>query len=80
MRQETIAIPDDIEQAIDAAIQNQPDTPTLTAVTHAALREYLAERGFLRTRKVLRIGPASEPGGDPRASIEHDRHVADMHQ
>jgi len=80
MRQETIAIPDDLEQAIEEAIQEQPDTPTLSALTQAALREYLEERGYLRPRKVLRIRQASTPGGDPRASIEHDRHIADMHQ
>jgi hypothetical protein len=80
MRRATITLPDDLEQAVDAFIDAQPASPSLTPVTQAALREYLAARGYLTTRKVLRIRPAKHPGGDPRASIEHDQHVAEMHQ
>ncbi|MGH9174933.1 MAG: hypothetical protein ACRD1H_11275 [Vicinamibacterales bacterium] len=79
MRRATITFPDEIEQALDAYTASLDAPPTLTAITQAAVREYLAERGFLRSRRVLRIRPA-EPGGDPRASIEHDRHVADMNR
>lgn len=80
MRRATVTLTDDLESAIDAFINDQQATPSLNAVTQAALREYLAARGYLRTRKVLRITPADMGSDDPLVSAEHDRVFTETHK
>jgi len=46
MTRATVTIPDDLAKAVDSYVQAQEAPPPLTAVVQAALREYLAERGF----------------------------------
>ncbi len=47
----------------------------LTAVTQAALREYLQRRGFLSAgEREFAITPAERGSGSADVSIEHDRH------
>jgi hypothetical protein len=48
MKRATVTIPDDLEKAVDSYVRAQEAPPPLTAVVQAALREYLADRGFLQ--------------------------------
>lgn len=68
---------DEIEEAVDAYLRDLDVSPTLTAVTEAALREFLAARGYLDTGRRLRIQPADEGSGRTDISIEHDRYFAE---
>jgi hypothetical protein len=43
-----MTFPDDLAEAVENYRQSQEVPPSLTAVVQAALRQYLAERGFLR--------------------------------
>jgi predicted transcriptional regulator len=77
MRRATVTLTDDLEQALEAYREAQDVSPTLTAITQAALREYLAQRGFLRTRRTFWLTPAEQGSGDPHASRDHNRYVAE---
>ena len=60
--------------------QRSQDVPVpLTAVTQAALREYLAKRGFLASaaERTFRITPAKKGSGKGDVSSEHDRYLAE---
>jgi hypothetical protein len=76
MRRATITIGDDIEDTLDVYIRQQEVAPPLTAVVQAALREYLARRGFSAEPKKLRITPARKGSGPRDASVQHDRYLA----
>jgi len=76
MRRATVTISDEIESSLDAYIRRQEVTPPLTAVVQAALKEFLARRGFAPARRKLRITPARKGSGARDASIEHDRYLA----
>ena len=83
MRRATITIPDDLEATLEAYQRHQKFPPSLTAVVQAALREYLAERGYLAGREYrpptrpFRITPAKQGDGRKNGSIEHDRIFAE---
>jgi len=47
MKRATITLPDDIEQVLAAYLDEQEVPLALTAVVQTALRDYLAERGYL---------------------------------
>lgn len=71
-----MTFPDDLAKAVQKYLASQEAPPTLTAVVQAALRQYLGERGFLRTRKILEIAPAPKGSGRSDVSQEHDRYLA----
>src|ERR1700722_7953912 len=75
MRRATITIGDDIDQSLDAYLRQQEVAPALTAVVQAALREYLARRGFAAGPRKLRITPAKKDSGVRDASARHDRYL-----
>jgi hypothetical protein len=77
MRRATVTISDDLERSLDAYNRQQGVSPTLTAVLQAALREYLARRGFRAVPKALRITPAKKGSGARDVSIRHDRYLAE---
>jgi Arc/MetJ-type ribon-helix-helix transcriptional regulator len=77
MRRATITIPDDLTRAVESYIDAQDAPPSLTAVVQAALRRYLTEQGYLRTRKTLRIDPAERGSGRSDISKSHDAYLAD---
>ncbi len=54
MKRATITIPDELNSAVERYIDAQDAPPSLTAVVQAALRRYMADEGYLRTRKRLR--------------------------
>jgi hypothetical protein len=75
MRRATITIGDDIEDTLDAYLRQQEIAPALTAVMQAALREYLARRGFGGGPRKLRVTPAKKGSGARDASVQHDRYL-----
>jgi len=76
MKRATMTLPDDLAEAVDNYLQAHETPPALTTVVQAALREYLGERGFLRTRKPLKIRPAKQGSGRSDVSLEHDLYLA----
>jgi hypothetical protein len=77
MRRATVTIPDDLADAIESYTRDQEAPPTLTAVVQAALRQYLALRGYLRPTGPVRIRPARRGSGHRNISREHDRYFAE---
>ena len=77
MRRATITLTQEIDEALEAFRHDQDVPVALTAVAQAALREYLAERGYLPRKRSLRITPAQHGSGRHDVSIEHDRYFAE---
>ncbi len=76
MKQATISMPDDLREALDEYLRDQDNSSNLAAVAQTALREYLAERGYLPRARALRITPAAHGSGSEDGSIDHDRYLA----
>jgi metal-responsive CopG/Arc/MetJ family transcriptional regulator len=76
MKRATVSIPKDLAKAVDRYVHAQEAPPSFTAVVQAALRQYLRERGYLRSRKPLRINPATRGSGRREVSQAHDRYLA----
>jgi hypothetical protein len=74
MKRATMTLPDDLAKAVDEYVQAQEVPPALTTVVQAALREYLRERGFLRTFRPLKITPVGRSGRSD-VSINHDLYL-----
>jgi metal-responsive CopG/Arc/MetJ family transcriptional regulator len=77
MKRATVTIPDELADAVEKYVRDQDAPPPLTAVVQAALRQYLSQRGYLRTRGPLRITPARRGSGLRDVSKEHDRYLAE---
>ena len=76
MRRATITIGDDLDSQLNSWMRQQEAAPPLTAVVQAALREFLALRGFATSPRKLRITPSKKGSGTRDVSIEHDRYLA----
>jgi hypothetical protein len=74
MRRATMTLPDDLAKAVDDYVKAQEAPPALTTVVQAALREYLRERGFLRTYRPLKITPKGNSGRSD-VSENHDLYL-----
>jgi hypothetical protein len=77
MKRATLTIPDDLAEALEQYVQAQEVPPALTTVVQVALREYLRERGFLRTHRPLRISPKGNSGRSD-VSQNHDLYLTGM--
>jgi hypothetical protein len=78
MKRATITLPDELEDALEAYRRSQEVPLALTAVTQAALREYLERRGFLSPAgREFVITPAEKGSGSNDASTGHDRYFAE---
>lgn len=75
MKRATVTLPDDLAEAVDSYRKAQEAPPTLTAIVQAALREYLRERGFLRSYRPFKITPRGNSGRSD-VSLEHDAYLA----
>ena len=64
MKRTSVTIADDIEKALDAYGRDQDIPPRLVDVVQAALREYLAGRGYLPPSSSDRL--RRKPKGVPR--------------
>lgn len=78
MKRATVTLTDELEIALDEYVRSLDVAPSLTAITQAALKEYLAHRGYFRDRKPFWPTPAEIGGGDPHASQNHDRVLAEL--
>jgi len=72
-----MTLPDDLAEAVENYVEAQEARPSLTTVVQIALRQFLAERGFLRTRRALEIEPARKGSGRRDISQNHDRYLAE---
>ena len=79
MKRATITLPDDLEEILEAYQRSQDVPAPLTTVAQAALREYLARRGFLApaTKRPFGITPAKKGSGAKDVSTEHDRYFSE---
>ena len=77
MKRATITLPDDLAKAVDKYIETQEAPPALTTVVQSALREYLRERGLLRSYRPLKITPKGNSGRSD-VSQNHDLYLAGM--
>ena len=78
MKRVTVSLSDELEESLDNYLQDQEVAPSLTALLHAALKDYLAERGYLMRRaSAFKITPASEGSGLTDISQSHDQYFAD---
>ena len=69
-----MTLPDDLANAVEEYVKAQEAPPALTTVMQAALREYLRERGFLRTYRPLKIRPKGNSGRTD-VSENHDLYL-----
>jgi hypothetical protein len=74
MKRATMTLPDDLAEAVEKYVQAQEAPPALTTVVQTALREYLRERGFLRTYRPLKIRPKGNSGRSD-VSQDHDLYL-----
>jgi hypothetical protein len=78
MKRATITFPQDLEEALEHYLNDQAARPALTAIVQAAVREYLADRGYLAGKsRVLHITPAECGSGRKDVSSNHDRYIAE---
>ena len=56
MKRTSVTIADDVERALEAYRRDQDIPPRLVDVVQAALREYLAGRGYLPASSSVRSG------------------------
>jgi metal-responsive CopG/Arc/MetJ family transcriptional regulator len=75
MKRATITFPDDLADAVDQFRDAQETPPTLTTLMQTALREFLQDRGFLRSQRRLRLGPVGRSGRSD-VSRNHDDYFA----
>ncbi len=75
--EQTINMPNDLAAALEAYRRDQEIPLDLSEVVQTALREYLAERGYVAGMRTLRITPASRGSGHHDISVEHDRYLAE---
>jgi hypothetical protein len=76
VKRATITLSDDLEEAIERYVDAHEARPPLTAVIQVALRQYLTDRGYLRSSGPLRITPARKGSGRRDVSQAHDRYLA----
>jgi hypothetical protein len=77
MKRATMTLPDDLANAVEEYVKAQEAPPALTTVMQAALREYLRERGFLRTYRPLKIRPKGNSGRSD-VSQNHDLYLTGL--
>lgn len=79
MKRATITLPDELEEALEAYRRSQGVALPLTALTQAALREYLGKRGFLppSAGRSFKITPAGKGSGAKDVSSDHDRYFVE---
>ena len=79
MKRATITLPDELEEALEAYRRSQDLPLPLTALTQAALREYLTKRGFLASSagRPFVIAPLEKGSGTNDVSANHDRYFAE---
>ena len=77
MKRVTVSVSDEIEESLDDYLRDQEVAPSLTAVLQAALKDYLADRGYLRGASAFKVTPASEGSGLSDISQSHDQYFSE---
>lgn len=77
VKRTTVTLTNELEEALEAYREAQEVDLSTTAITQAALREFLSQRGFLRTRRTFWLTPSEHGSGDPHASRNHNHSVAE---
>ena len=77
MKRVTVSVSDELEESLDHYLRDQEVAPSLTAVLQAALKDYLAERGYPRRESAFKITPASEGSGLTDISQSHDQYFSE---
>ncbi len=77
MRRATVTIGPELESMLDAYLKQQDAAPALTSIVQAALREYLARRGFTAEPRQFHVTPARKGSGLRDVSLRHDRYLAE---
>jgi hypothetical protein len=72
-----MTLPDDLATAVEEYRQAQENPPALTKVVQAALREYLAGRGFIHDYRPLRLTVLGNSGRSD-VSENHDLYLAGL--
>ena len=78
MKGTTITLPDDLAEAVENYVQSHEAPPLLTTVVQAALRQYLGERGFLRSRKALQVTASKRGSEHTDVSRDHDLYLSGL--
>ncbi len=76
MKRLTVSVSGELEESLEHYLQDQEVAPSLTAVLHAALKDYLAERGYPRRASAFKITPASKGSGLTDISQSHDQYFS----
>jgi metal-responsive CopG/Arc/MetJ family transcriptional regulator len=77
MKRATVTIPDDLAAALENYREAQGTPPSFTAVIQAAVRQYLAERGFVSGNvHTLEITPAKKGSGRNDIASNHNTDIA----
>lgn len=77
MKHATVAIPDDLDEAL-AAFGHDQGLPVETGpLIEAALRDLLAGHGYLAPFRPFKITPIEHDGEETDISINHDHYFAD---
>jgi hypothetical protein len=77
MKRATITFPNDLAEAVDQYLKTLEAPPAMTTVVQTALREFLQERGFLRSYKPLKLRPLGNSGRND-VSENHDLYLTGM--
>lgn len=79
MRRTTITLPDDLSTELERYLADLEPTVPVSGAIQAALREYLARRGYAVAggRGPFQITPATQGSGAADSSVEHDRYIAE---
>ncbi len=79
MKRATVTLPDDLNGLLETYRRTQEVPSALTSIVQAALREYLARRGFPSDHafQPFRITPATEDSGASDVNVNHDKYFAE---
>lgn len=72
-----MTFPDDLARAMEEYRSSQETPPTLTKIVQAALREYLRQRGFIRSHRPLKLTSLGHSGRSD-ISENHDLYLAGL--
>ena len=80
MKRTTISLPDELVEAIEHYRNEQGARLPVSAMIQAAVREYLARRGYSSDTEnvAFSITPAGHGSGARDVSAEHDRYFAEL--
>ncbi|MFN0164790.1 MAG: hypothetical protein ACKV22_00040 [Bryobacteraceae bacterium] len=76
MRRVAVTLDSELDKSLREYLNWQEAPPTLTALMHVALSEFLSRRGFSAPAPGLEITPARRGSGSSDVSLHHDQYLA----